>query len=541
MLLDLETIARDRAARCAHWRAEGVYADFVYPDAIRAAAQQAGAQRLIFHSKVRPAATNVAVMDAEAERVAGGFYALGLRAGDAIAIMLPMWRETGLAYLAALKLGLVIVPIVAIYGPRETGFILRQTKARAIVVPHAWRGRAYVSMVAAETPPELQHIVTVGAPDGLRFEDLEKAEPIYPAAPRDGDAVCLIIYTSGTTADPKGVKHTHNTMLCDLNAARSLGAAPALPPEPEGATLCVFPAGHIAGFLALLRPFTTQNGDTVFVDQWDAEDGARLIEQHSIASTIGTPIFLTTLIEAAARIGADISSLKRFSLGASAVTPDNIRVTDGLGFPGGRAYGMSEHTMVTTSAGEAFEKRAYTDGKVTARNEVRIVDDAGRDLPVGQPGEVATRGPRLFMGYVDSELDRAAFLPGGWYLSGDIGVLDAEGYLTITDRKKDIIIRGGENISAKEVEDALGAMPGVIESAVVAMPDRVLGEKVCAFIIAKPGANVELDAVSAHFRELGVTRQKTPERIIAVDDFPRTPAGKIKKADLREQLRAELK
>lgn len=539
-MLDLDTIARDRAERFAYWRERGVYADFTYADAIRGAVALGGGQRLVFHSRVRPAQTTAAEMDAAAERVARALHALGLAAGDKIAVMLPTWREATLAYLAAFKLGLVVVPIVAIYGPREVGFILRQTEASAIVIPDVWRGRDYVKLVEeADAPPALRHVIVVGEGGAVCWDDLERGEGgAYPAANVSADDVCLIIYTSGTTADPKGVKHTHNTMLCDLNAMRIAGAPPMMPAEPEGAALVVFPAGHIAGFLAMMRPFTAPGGDIVYVDHWDPEDGARLIERHKVVSTMGTPIFLTTLMAAATRAGADISSLKRFTLGASSVTPDNIRATDRLGFPGGRTYGMSEHTVVSTSVGEPFEKRAHTDGKITPRNEVRIVDDEGRDLPIGQAGEVVTRGPRLFVGYVDQELDRAAFLPGGWYKSGDIGVLDAEGYLTITDRKKDIIIRGGENISAKEVEDALGAMPGVVESAVTAMPDPVLGEKVCAFIVAERGRSFSVADVAAHFRAIGMTRQKTPERVVLVEDLPRTPSGKVKKADLRAQLRA---
>jgi acyl-CoA synthetase (AMP-forming)/AMP-acid ligase II len=539
-MLDLETIARDRAERCAYWRAQGVYADFTYADAIREAVAKGGAQRLVFHSKLQPADATVAEMDAVAERVAGAFHALGLRAGDSIAVMLPTWREATLAYLAAFKLGLVVVPIVAIYGAREAGFILRQTETSAIIIPSLWRGREFPALIAGAGPfPALRHVIVVGDSDGgVRWDELERGEAGgYPAPDVNADETCLIIYTSGTTADPKGVKHTHNTMLCDLNAMRASGAPPMMPPEPEGPALVVFPAGHIAGFLAMMRPFTAPGGHMIYVDHWDPEEGARLIERHKIASTMGTPIFLTTLMAAAARLGADISSLKRFTLGASSVTPDNVRATDRLGFPGGRTYGMSEHTVVSTSIGETFEKRAHTDGKVTLRNEVRIVDDAGRDVPTGQAGEVVTRGPRLFMGYVDKELDRAAFLPGGWYKSGDIGVLDADGYLTITDRKKDIIIRGGENISAKEVEDALGSMPGVIESAVTAMPDPMLGERVCAFIVAESGTQITAADVDAHFRAIGMTRQKTPERVVLVDDLPRTASGKVKKAELRDQLR----
>jgi acyl-CoA synthetase (AMP-forming)/AMP-acid ligase II len=279
----------------------------------------------------------------------------------------------------------------------------------------------------------------------------------------------------------------------------------------------------------------------VFVDHWNPEEGARLIEKYRISSCTGTPIFLSTLMKGAEATGADISSMKRFNLGASAVTPENVRWTDELGMPSGRTYGSTEHPVISSGGSDSFEKRAYTDGQITARNQVRILDENDQDLPVGQAGEIASLGPRLFVGYVDQELDKVSFLPGGWFKTGDIGVMDADGFLTITDRKKDIIIRGGENISAKEVEDLLAEIPGVVETAVTAMPDPVMGERVCAYVVMRDGKSLTLEDVNVWFLEKGVTRQKTPERIILMDELPRTPSGKVKKAELREQLKAEAK
>ncbi|MDB5422895.1 MAG: fadK [Phenylobacterium sp.] len=546
-MLDLETIARDRAARMAQWRDRGLYADYTYGDALRDGAARHGDVRLVFHSKVRPAATSVRDAYAATERLASAFHHLGLKRGDRIAVMLPTWFDATLAYVAALKLGVAVVPIVAIYGAREIGFILRQTEAKALVIPDLWRGHDYVERVsAAGDLPALKHLIVVGGrrPGTIAWDDLLAHSGVdYPHEAQADDLSC-IIYTSGTTADPKGVKHTHNTQLCDVNAVRAglvpTPAVSAAAQAPEGPALSVFPAGHVASFLAMLRPFL-QGGEAVFMDQWVPEDAARLIERYKVASSVGTPIFLSSLLKAAEETGADISTLKRFGLGASAITPENVRWTDQLGFPSGRIYGMTEHPVVSSAAGDSFEKRAYTDGRITPFNEVRIVDDDGADVPVGQVGEVCTRGPRLFMGYVDPELDRQSFLEGGWYKSGDIGRMDAEGYLTITDRKKDIIIRGGENISSKEVEDILATAPGVIESAVTAMPDPEMGERVCAFLVLRPGAVLTLEDVRGHFSGLGITRQKTPERVIVVDDLPRTSSGKVKKGDLREQLRAEAK
>lgn len=545
-MLDLQTIEADRAARRAYWREKGVYADFTYADAFREGAERFGDTRVLFHSKIRPASATVAETYEATERLASAFHHLGLTRGDRMAVMLPTWFDAVLAYIAALKLGMAVIPIVAIYGPREIGFILRQTGAKALLIPDSWRGHDYLERLAqAGATPALEHLMVIGErrPGGALDWDGLRAHTgsDYPRGQADADDVACIIYTSGTTSDPKGVKHTHNTQLCDINAARAAPEASpmsAAAPAGAGPALSVFPAGHIASFLAMLRPFM-YGGDVIFMDQWIPEEAARLIETHKVSSSVGTPIFLSSLMKAAETTGADISSLRSFGLGASAITPENVRWTDQLGFPSGRTYGMTEHPVVSTGGGDSFEKRAYTDGKITPRNEVRILDDDDRDLPVGQAGEIATRGPRLFMGYVDPALDQACFLPGGWFRTGDIGRLDAEGYLTITDRKKDIIIRGGENISSKEVEDLLATIPGVVESAVTAMPDREMGERVCAFVVLQPGASLTLDQVAAHFRAVGATRQKTPERLIVVEDLPRTPSGKVKKVDLRAQLRAE--
>jgi len=543
-MLDFETIEADRAARRAYWRERGVYTDRSYADAIRDAVKAGPDQKLVFHSRARPVQTlTVAELDAEAEKVAAGFYKLGLRCGDFIGVMLPSWPEMAVSYLAAYKLGAAVVPLVAVYGARELGFIMRETLAKALVIPDVWRGYDYLERVAAAGElPDLESLIVVGEASGpgvVRWADLDRAAQPCPAPAGIADEVCLVIYTSGTTSDPKGVKHTHNTMLCDLNAER-VSAEPATPvPMPDGPSFALQPAGHMAGFLTIMRPFVSPGADTVLLDQWFPEDAARLVEKYKIAGAASPPIFLTTMIEAAEKEGIDITSLKSFGLGGSAVNPDTIRLAESHGVGSWRVYGMSEHPNVSMATGDSYDKRAITDGQLTARNEVIVVDEDDREVPRGQQGEVCTRGPRLFVGYVNAELDPPCFLPGGWYKTGDIGAFDADGYLTITDRKKDIIIRGGENISAKEIEDLLATMPGVRESAAVAMPDPVMGERVCAFVQARPGFDISLQAVADYFRSKGIVRLKTPERVIVVEEFPRTPTGKIRKNELRDQLKAE--
>ena len=214
-----------------------------------------------------------------------------------------------------------------------------------------------------------------------------------------------------------------------------------------------------------------------------------------------------------------------------------IRRADGFGIGAFRCYGSSEHPTISSGRPEdPLHKRADTDGRICPGTEVRIVDDDGRDVAIGEAGEILTRGPEVFSGYTNAEFTRAS-MADGWFRTGDVGRLDADGYLTITDRKKDIIVRGGENISSKEVEDVLSAHPAIAEAAAVGAPDETYGERVCAFVVVNPGRRFDLADAAAHFADCGLARQKTPERIVVVSELPRTASGKIQKHVLREQLR----
>lgn len=243
------------------------------------------------------------------------------------------------------------------------------------------------------------------------------------------------------------------------------------------------------------------------------------------------------LIRAAESDQRNLSSVILYTLGGTGVTATEVGFAEQNGFTAGRVYGSTEHSTVTgTRVDLPLDKRANTDGQPVRGNQVRIVDDEGQDCAPGTQGEIVTQGPELFIGYTDSRLNEQSFLPGAWFQTGDVGRLDEDGFLTITDRKKDIVIRGGENISSIEVENILGRHPCVQEVAVTAMLDQDYGEKVCAFVRLKPGAELDLNEVRRFFSEAGVARHKTPERLILVDDFPRTPSSKIKKFELRKQL-----
>jgi acyl-CoA synthetase (AMP-forming)/AMP-acid ligase II len=537
-MVTLDQIRGDRAALHARWYREGLFTPRTFADEMRSGAARFPNARMIFHSDEHPAEATLAEMHAQSLRLASALRALGLGPGDVVAIQVPNWLEGALVFQAAMLLGVVTLPIVHIYGPAEVGFVLRQSGARAFICPARWRHIDYLARLEQldrSTLPGLEHVIVIGerAPaGGLPWDALlARATPQFAPPTVSPDDVCMLIYTSGTTADPKGVQHTHNTLLAEVRGVRRTLEAG----EP-GTNLAAFPAGHIAGVLGLARLYV-HGSSTVLMDAWNADHAAEIIERHRIASTAGTPFFLIGLLDAAERAKRDITSLAGYMVGAASVPPAVVERAELAGVRTYRAYGSSEHPTITSgSPDEPLAKRATTDGKLTPNNELRIVDDDGRDLPAGSAGEIVSRGPELFVGYRDERLDLDSFLPGGWFETGDIGVLDADGFLTITDRKKDIIIRGGENISSKEVEDVLARHPAVGEVAVVATPDPRYGERVCAFVIPRAGALLGLADVQKHFAAAGIAKQKTPERLELVSDLPRTASGKVKKFELRKRL-----
>ena len=507
-----------RAAWEARWREQGLHRGITLAALLAEGAARHPETPITFFSRTRPAVYTLRELHEEGERAASALHALGLAAGDALAVQLPNWPETAIAYYAAARLGLLLVPIVSIYGPAEVGEILRRSEAKAFVCAAEFRRRRAVD----DLPRLGEHgarVIVVG-------EDKEGQTPFMlwsrlrpgpepPAPPNDSTAPAVLLYTSGTTAEPKGVIHSHDTLIAELVNS------PTPPATPGTVSLQPFPAGHTAGLVALLGP-AVHGHPTIVMDVWDAHDAARLVEAHKVTAMAGTPIFLSSIMDA----GGDLSSLKHATTGGAGVPPALVERADAIGWRVCRCYGATEGPSVTaTQESDPLELRAYTDGRPIGGSQIRLV-----------AGEVAVLSPESFVAYDTPKANAEAFTDDGWFLTGDIGVVDANGCLTITDRKKDIIIRGGENISSKEVEDVLVRHPAIVEAAVVAAPDDVYGERVAAFVVAS--APVTLDDVRAHFEHAGVARQKTPERLELVDDLPRTPAGKVKKPELRALLRA---
>lgn len=482
-----------------------------------------GADRIVSHGEVAE----------QARRLAAGLRSLGLGAGDILAVQMPTRLSTVIAHAAAGLLGLTLLPIIHIYEGRELAFILRQSGAKALLTPPHWRNIDFARRRArlADEFPDLVHVVDGETDeDAVGLTSLTGHEPLDDPPPVSADSIAMLIYTSGTTADPKGVQHSHKGLVAELTAdADKRGAL---------VTLSPWPPGHIAGVLGYLR-FWAMGQSCVLMEQWDAIEAARLIEQYRVQGTSGTPFHLTTLLDAAEAGSRDISSLVDYMAGATMVPPALIERCESKGLATYRCYGLSEHPTVSAgSPDDPLEKRLGTDGQLNPGVEVLIVDEEDRPLPLGEAGEILTRGPDRFVGYRDGALNASAFTQDGWLRTGDIGTLDRDNYLTIVDRKKDVIIRGGENIASREVEDILSLLKGVQEAAVVGAPDQRLGERICAFVVAAPDTDLSIEHIGAHFAAHGLARQKTPEIVHRVDALPRNAAGKVLKPELRAQLRA---
>jgi acyl-CoA synthetase len=538
---DLRSVLRPVPPHLAeHYLAEGWWDDRSLGRFLSHALLQDTTRPIRIWSPTNPHLGTVGEVYEEALRVAGGLRSYGLGPGDVVAFQLPNWVEAAVTFYACALLGVTLVPIVHFYGPKEVGFILRQSRARALVIVGRYAKRDFLAELATvrDGLNDLERVFVVGdrgdAPDVLGFDELRRAEPVEGPADVDPDSPALIAYTSGTTADPKGVVHTHRTLGFEV---RQLAGNQSVRDRPA---LVGAPVGHAIGMLGGLLCPLVNSRPLYLIDGWDPPTVLDAMVEEQISAGSGSTYFFTSLLDSPSFRPEHIELMRFIGLGGSPIPDAVAERADKLGISLIRSYGSTEHPSVTGSAHEApREKRIHTDGCPMEGVEVRTVDEDGQDVGVGQPGEVLTRGPDRFAGYTDPALTAEAVDEEGWFRTGDIGVLDEDGYLTITDRVKDIIIRGGENVSAAEVEQLLAHMDGVAEVAVVAAPDERLGEHGCAFFRMQPGHEPpELAAMRSHLEAAGLARQKWPEEIRSVDELPRTASGKVQKFVLRERLRA---
>ncbi|HWA64857.1 MAG TPA: AMP-binding protein [Mycobacteriales bacterium] len=516
----------------AHYLEQGLWTNDSLGQLVERGLSRSATAHFKVRSQVRQWDGTFADVDRAARAMATSLRSRGVGAGDVVVFQLPNWVEAGIAYWATAYLGAAVVPIVHFYGAKEVDYILRVTKPDAVITADRFGAASFLDTYEALLPDHgappwfvVQSDESTALPTAATgFDELLDAEPIAGPAPVDPDSPAVIAFTSGTTKDPKGVIHSHRTIGCEAVHLAGMG------PQTSPPQITAAPVGHFIGMVnAFLTPLI-KTMPVCLVDVFDPGRILRLMLDEQLMMAGGATYFLMSLLDHPDFTAEHLALMPFAGLGGSTVPASVTERAEKLGIKCFRSYGSTEHPSITGSMiDEPQLKRNRTDGHVLPGVEIRLSED----------GEIFSRGPELCLGYTDPALTAAAFDADGWYRTGDVGVLDEDGYLSITDRVSDIIIRGGENISAQEVEDVLLGMDAVLEIAVVGVPDEKFGERAAAVVRVRDGAAPPtIPAMQQHLSAAGLAKQKWPEFVYQVADLPRTPSGKVQKFRLREDLRS---
>jgi cyclohexanecarboxylate-CoA ligase len=481
-----------------------------------------------------------------ADRVAVGLTKLGVGKNDVVACQLPNWWQFTVTYLACSRIGAVMNPLMHIFRERELSFMLKHGEAKVLIIPKTFRGFDFEHMVNALKPSltDLKHVVVVNGAGSNSFEALlsgpawEKeshAKDTLTQHRPGPDDVTQLIYTSGTTGEPKGVMHTANTVMANI-----IPYAERLHLDAKDVVLMASPMAHQTGFMyGLMMPIMLKSS-AVLLDVWEPLRAIDLIRNESATFTMASTPFLTDLAKNVEESGKKVPTLRTF-LCAGAPIPGPLveQARSVLGTKIVSAWGMTENGAVTLIELNDPDERAFTtDGLPLPGVELKVVNDDGLSLPAGEAGKLHVRSCSNFGGYL-----KRAHLNGtdaeGWFDTGDLARLDAQGYVRITGRSKDVIIRGGENIPVVEIESLLYRHPAIAMAAIVAYPDERLGERACAVVVLKPGQSLDLPGLVDYLKSQKIALQYIPEKLEIRDAMPATPSGKIQKFKLREILRDE--
>ena len=469
-------------------------------------------------------------------RAAAGLFAHhGVTAGTGVSWELPTWNESLVLVGALCRLGACQNPLIPIYRHREVGFITAQSEAALLVVPTEYRGFDFEAMareIAAARPGLSVLVVDRDLPDA----DPDVLPPPAPAAASaEGAPVRWLFYTSGTTADPKGAPHTDLTVT-----AAALAMAECLDIRHDDVSALVFPFTHIGGIGWLIASLLT--GCTLLTTEaFDPSETPAFLAGNGVTlAGSGTPFHLAYLAAQRAAGDGPIFREVRSYPGGGAPKPPQLHhdlkaEIGGVGIVSG--YGLTEAPIVVMATTEDPDRKlAETEGRPTPGVDLKVVTLDGRVAGPGEEGEIRLKGAQVISGYLDPSLDAEAFDDQGYFRSGDLGIVDAEGFVTITGRLKDVIIRHGENISAKEVEDLLYEHPAVADVAVIGLPDPKTGERACAVVAVAEGQSFDFATMGAYLRGRGLRVNAVPEQLEVVDAVPRNPAGKILKHTLRDRF-----
>ncbi len=491
-------------------------------------------------------------LDEQADRLAAGLLARGIGPEDIVVLQLPNWHQFAVCHIALTRIGAITSNVPHVFRHREMSYVLGFTGAKAIVIPAQFRSFDYRGMLRElrEKLPRLEHVFVVGgeAPAGMTgYEEFmatpweRRREPGAPEgrlpAPND---VTQIAWTSGTTGEPKGVMHTSNTLgaqIAALDKAYDLGE--------DDVIFMASPVGHHTGFLVAVRQPLTLGCKAIYQDQWVPAEAIALMAKEGASYTLSATTFLQDVVYSPDLPRYDNLPALRYFITAGAPVPSKLLADAGERLPCtfvAALYGMSENGPLTlVPPGSPAEKVVDRDGCAVPGNEVKIVDHDGREVPRGVDGEVVIRSPNQTVGYFHRpDANAAAYTPDGFFHTGDQAHMDGDGYIRISGRIKDLIIRGGENISPVEIEGVLFAHLEIADVAVIGMPDPRLGERICAYLVPRPGVTITFENVVACMAAAGVAKPKWPERVEVLDALPKTPAGSIEKVLLRDWIAEKL-
>lgn len=504
--------------------------------------------RVAHHAATR--APDVAVVDesgsytyeqlaADAASLAAALTERGVQQGSVVSVQLPNRYEAVVSAVAIGSLGAVINPLLPNYRAHELEYVWTTARPAAVITPDTYRGfdhRSMIDAVGTATGVRPHHLV-VGEPGsgGEAFAGMLGSHSGSLGEPA-ASAVSELIFTSGTEARPKAIMHTEQTANFSVRVAYA-----DLAMTDDDVVWMPSPVGHSTGFNYGVR-FALYHGlRLVLQDRWDAATAVELVAREGCSYTLAATTFLQDLVERSAATGTRLDRLARFGCGGAPVPPRLVEAAAGVGIGVLRLYGSTEALVGTWNRPwSSPEQRRFTDGCAMSDVELEVRDADNRPSEPGTTGELVTRGPNTCVGFfADPDRTAAMFEPEGWVRSGDTVTIDADGYLTVVGRTKEILIRGGMNIAPREIEDVLGSFPEVERAAVVGLPDERLGERMCACVVLRPGATLSLDDVVTRFEHRGVATYKWPQRLELLDSLPATASGKIQKhmivAALRER------
>jgi acyl-CoA synthetase len=466
------------------------------------------------------------------ERAAAWLGEAGVGPGDVVCWQTPNWWEAHVLGLAVWHAGAISCPIAPFYREHELRQVIEQVRPAAVVTAETFRGfshaEAFDDLLASVGLGDVARIVLRGTrPGWSSFDDVGSHGRRQGYATVGADEPCLILFTSGTTAGAKAAVHSSRSLLAET---RQLADAWGL--SWEDVAYMAAPLQHITGVLNAMTIPLLVGASAVLAERWEPEAAVADIVRHRVTYTAGATVFLQELTDAARGAGAHLP-LRNFACGGAAVPRGVMERSEEQGIPASRVYGMTELPTVTVmNRAFPFDHRAETDGAIAPGVQVRVVGTEGEPLAAGRGGELLVRGPEQMLGYLDAKANRVALDEEGWFATGDVGVVDGDSFVTITGRVKDVINRGGEKFSARDIEDLLITHPAVRHAAVVPGPDARFGEVPVAFVVFDQAGQASAEELARHLHTRGLARQKTPVAWHFVDALPMTPSGKVKKFEL---------